>query len=164
MDITEKAKDFLNRRSNQKINESTPVDEVELEEATDTIDINTHTPAAAQRLAKKLANKWSELRSLTPKGKSVTVPNERFYIRYIEKQPEFEGIAESVELEEATEIWSKEGITLTRFSGGKDLGVLFQLSQERSIGNKKLSSSYIVLTRDQVKGLFGTKIQNRDYM
>ena len=71
---------------------------------------------------------------------------------------------DEVELEEATEIWSKDGITLTRFSGGKDLGVLFQLSQERSIGNKKLSSSYIVLTRDQVKSLFGTKIQNRDYM
>jgi hypothetical protein len=73
---------------------------VDLEEATDTVDINTPTPDAAKRLAKKLANKWSELRSLTPKGKSVTVPNERAYIRYIEKQPEFEGIAESTDLEE----------------------------------------------------------------
>jgi hypothetical protein len=78
------------------------VESVDLEEATDTVDINTPTPDAAKRLAKKLANKWSELRSLTPKGKSVTVPNERAYIRYIESQPEFERIAESVDLEEAT--------------------------------------------------------------
>ena len=70
---------------------------------------------------------------------------------------------DEVELEEATDIWSKEGLTLTRFSGGKDLGVLFQLSQERSIGNKKYSSSHIVLTADQVKGLFGTKIRGADY-
>jgi len=77
------------------------VESADLEEATDTVDINTPTPDAAKRLAKKLANKWSELRSLTSKGKSVTVPNERIYIRYIESQPEFEGIAESVDLEEA---------------------------------------------------------------
>lgn len=70
---------------------------------------------------------------------------------------------EEVELEESTDIWSKDGITLTRFAGGKDLGVLFQLSQERSIGDKKYSSSYIVLTPDQVKGLFGTKIRGSDY-
>ena len=75
---------------------------VDLEEATDTVDINTPTRDAAKRLAKKLANKFSPLRSLTPKGKSVTVPNERAYIRYIESQPEFERIAESVDLEEAT--------------------------------------------------------------
>jgi len=70
---------------------------------------------------------------------------------------------DEVELEEATDIWSKEGLTLTRFAGGKDLGVLFQLSQERSIGDKKYSSSYIVLTPEQVKGLFGTKIRGVDY-
>ena len=75
---------------------------VDLEEATDTVDINTPTRDAAKRLAKKLANKFSPLRSLTPKGKFVTVPNERAYIRYIESQPEFERIAESVDLEEAT--------------------------------------------------------------
>jgi hypothetical protein len=75
---------------------------VDLEEATDTVDINTPTRDAAKRLAKKLANKFSPLRSLTPKGKSVTVPNERAYIKYIESQPEFERIAESVDLEEAT--------------------------------------------------------------
>jgi len=40
MDITEKAKDFLNRRSNQKINESTPVDEVELDEGIDFRKVN----------------------------------------------------------------------------------------------------------------------------
>jgi len=83
---------------------------VDLEEATDTVDINTPTPDAAKRLAKKLANKWSELRSLTPKGKSVTVPNERAYIRYIEKQPEFEGIAESVDLEEAIKVKTHRGM------------------------------------------------------
>ena len=57
----------------------------------DNVVINTPTRDAAKRLAKKLANKFSTLRSLTPKGKSVTVPNERAYIRYIESQPEFEG-------------------------------------------------------------------------
>ena len=52
-------------------------------------------------LAKKLANKWSELRSLTPNDKSLTVPDVRYIIRYIEIQPEFKEIVESTNLKEA---------------------------------------------------------------
>ena len=68
---------------------------VELEEEVGNVVINTHSPSAAKRLAKKLANKWSDLRSLTPNDKSLTVPDVRYIIRYIEIQPEFEGIVES---------------------------------------------------------------------
>ena len=45
-------------------------------------------------------NKWSGY-TFVRKGTVVTVPNERSVIRYTEKQPEFEGIAESTDLEEA---------------------------------------------------------------
>ena len=42
-----------------------------------------------------------DLRSLTPNDKSLTVPDVRYIIRYIEIQPEFEGIVESTNLKEA---------------------------------------------------------------
>ena len=74
---------------------------VELEEKVGNVVINTHSPSAAKRLAKKLANKWSDLRSLKPNDKSLTVPDVRYIIRYIEIQPEFKEIVESTNLKEA---------------------------------------------------------------
>ena len=88
--------------SGQPIKESTNLEEtVEPEEEVGNVVINTHSPSAAKMLAKKLANKWSELRSLTPNDKSLTVPDVRYIIRYIEIQPEFKEIVESSNLKEA---------------------------------------------------------------
>ena len=89
---------------------------VELDEATDTVDIKTPTEFAAKRLEKNLNNKWSGY-TFVRKGTVVTVPNERFVIRYIEKQPEFEGVAESVDLEEASNADLKKVLAATRKLG-----------------------------------------------
>jgi hypothetical protein len=123
----------------------------DLEEATDTVDINTPTPDAAKRLAKKLANKWSELRSLTPKGKSVTVPNERIYIRYIERQPEFEGIAESVDLEE-TAATTQMVIKALKLKGGSKATALAQKLSAPEYVNAPLPKSVINTAKKLLKG------------
>jgi hypothetical protein len=85
----------------------------DLTEATNTVDIKTPTEFAAKRLEKNLNNKWSGY-TFVRKGTVVTVPNERFVIRYIEKQPEFEGVAESVDLDEAIKWWT---VTVTKKAG-----------------------------------------------
>ena len=66
-------------------------DQIDADEATDTVDIKTPTEFAAKRLEKNLNNKWSGY-TFVRKGTVVAVPNVRFVIRYIEKQPEFEAI------------------------------------------------------------------------
>ena len=72
-----------------------------LEESKEVVKVKTHTPAAAQRLFKKLRNKFSGFR--TPNGDDivngdeVTIPNSRPIIRYIEKQPEVVDIVETFE-------------------------------------------------------------------
>jgi DnaJ-domain-containing protein 1 len=72
----------------------------ELEEANNRL--KAHTPAAAQRLIKKLKNKfsgynWDDM----VKGDEIIKPNEPYIIRFIKKQPEVADMKESTNLEEA---------------------------------------------------------------
>ena len=73
---------------------------VELEEANNRLV--AHSPAAAQRLIKKLKNKFSGYTwDQRIKGNEVIYPMEPHIIRFIKKQPEVADMKESVELEEA---------------------------------------------------------------
>mgnify|MGYP001061136465 CR=1 FL=1 len=167
MEITEKAKEFLNRES-IKSEESECAELAEgktpsFKELEKYLGNQIDGDSDGNEMLQHIQSRWGNdvpldlaNKVIMHFGREAVKPKGKKSIRSSYKK-------ESVELEEATDIWSKEGLTLTRFAGGKDLGVLFQLSQERSIGDKKYSSSYIVLTPEQVKGLFGTKIRGVDY-
>jgi len=79
------------------------VESTDLEEANNRL--KAHTPAAAQRLIKKLKNKfsgynWDDM----VKGDEIIYPNEKYIIRFIKKQPEVADMKESTELEEAKSV------------------------------------------------------------
>ena len=67
-------------------------EEISLDEAKELMKVKTHTPAAAQRLFKKLRNKFSDFRQPNSddmvKGDVVHYPNEPHIKRYIKQQPE----------------------------------------------------------------------------
>jgi ribosomal protein L21E len=67
-------------------------EEISLDEAKELMKVKTHTPAAAQRLFKKLRNKFSDFRQPNSddmvKGDVVHYPNEPQIKRYIKQQPE----------------------------------------------------------------------------
>ncbi len=76
------------------------VESVDLEEANNRL--KAHTPAAAQRLIKKLKNKFSGYTwDQRIKGDEVIYPMEPHIIRFIKKQPEVDTLEESTDLEEA---------------------------------------------------------------
>jgi len=89
----------------------------ELEEGNNRL--KAHTPQAAQRLIKKLKNKyqgykWDDM----IKGDEIIYPNEPYIKRYIKKQPEVADMKESAELEEAVgtlqnslKVLAKDGIS-----------------------------------------------------
>ena len=87
----------------------------DLEEANNRL--KAHTPAAAQRLIKKLKNKfsgynWDDM----VKGDEIIYPNELYIIRFIKKQPEVADmrLKESTDLEEAIKWWT---VTITKKAG-----------------------------------------------
>ena len=90
----------------------------DLEEANNRL--KAHTPAAAQRLIKKLKNKfsgynWDDM----VKGDEIIYPNELYIIRYIKKQPEVANMKESTELEEApTDKYMMKDISMALRSAG----------------------------------------------
>ena len=52
------------------------------------VSILCHSNYAAERLARKLSNKWSNLKGLQASGDRLTVTAEPYVSRYIKKQPE----------------------------------------------------------------------------
>ena len=87
----------------------------DLEEANNRL--KAHTPAAAQRLIKKLKNKFSGYKwDDMVKGDEIIYPNELYIIRFIKKQPEVADmrLKESTDLEEAIKWWT---VTITKKAG-----------------------------------------------
>jgi hypothetical protein len=91
------------------------LESADLEEANNRL--KAHTPAAAQRLIKKLKNKfsgynWDDM----VKGDEIIYPNELYIIRFIKKQPEVADmrLKESTDLEEAIKWWT---VTITKKAG-----------------------------------------------
>ena len=94
-----------------------PKKEETLDEAKGVLKVKTHTPAAAQRLFKKLRNKFSDFRQPNSddmvKGDEVTYPNEPHIKRYIKQQPEVADMMEET-LDEAIKFWK---VTITKKAG-----------------------------------------------
>ena len=84
-------------------------EEAELEEANNRLV--AHTPAAAQRLIKKLKNKFSGYKwDDMVKGNEIIYPNEPHIKRFIKKQPEVADMKESAEIEEAIKVKTHRGM------------------------------------------------------
>jgi hypothetical protein len=58
------------------------------------VSILCHSNYAAERLARKLSNKWSTMRDLQASGDRLTVMTDPHVSRYIKKQPEMRQMTE----------------------------------------------------------------------
>jgi hypothetical protein len=110
-------------------------EEAELEEANNRLV--AHTPAAAQRLIKKLKNKFSGYKwDDMVKGNEIIYPNEPHIKRFIKKQPEVADMKESAEIEEA-----KKVIAQVELWNGKKM--------KKSFKNQSAAENFIKKMQDQ---------------
>ena len=104
-------------KSNKKQNVGFPLKEETLDEAKGLLKVKTHTPAAAQRLFKKLKNKFFA-GSGEVKGDEVTYPNEPHIKRYIRQQPEVADMMEETLDEAPTSLYKTTRIHLALRNAG----------------------------------------------
>jgi len=133
-------------------------EEAELEEANNRLV--AHTPAAAQRLIKKLKNKFSGYKwDDMVKGNEIIYPNEPHIKRFIKKQPEVADMKESADLEEGRSVKIK-----TRTGSHKyDYDELLPEVQKIVIMSKAVAKkNRMDVAKKITKAIIAGKIKNAD--
>lgn len=152
-------------------------EEAELEEANNRLV--AHTPAAAQRLIKKLKNKFSGYKwDDMVKGNEIIYPNEPHIKRFIKKQPEVADMKESADaawyhdnkaklmgeatdLEEATKWWT---VTITKKAGKLFKGQTVDVKASNSAeaikkGLKQMKADPMTVPSGSVDAVLGESIE-----
>ena len=134
----------------------------DLEEANNRL--KAHTPAAAQRLIKKLKNKfsgynWDDM----VKGDEIIYPNELYIIRFIKKQPEVADmrLKESTDLEEAIKWWT---VTITKKAGKLFKGQTVDVKASNSAeaikkGIKQMKGDPVTVPSGSVDAVLGESLK-----
>jgi hypothetical protein len=142
-------------------------------ESTELVEYNNrlkaHTPAAAQRLIKKLKNKFSGYKwDGRIKGDEIIYPLEPHIVRFIKKQPEVADMNEEVSLEEASDkdldiksikaLIKKPSPEMIKKYGGKDKYIKMlksKLAKLESTDLEEAKAPFATLEKDwlRIKGI-----------